>query len=306
VDPATRDFNLEVRRGSEIDAETLGSLLAMPPMLADRRVIVVRDAAALKKDAKDVVDRYLDRPASDLSLVLVQPAGDKPEPRFGRATVIDFDSLSGPRLSRWVSHRAETAYHTTITPAAIELLIGAVGNDLMHLNLELEKLASYSNGGEIDENAVGAIVGVRREVSVSALLDAIADRDAPAALAILPKVMEQPKSSGVFLVMVLSTQILATGFARARLDKRVPEVRLRGELMGMMKEGGAFPGRAWGEAVDCWIRTAPKWSEADLDAAAATLHAADRALKDTGRTTEEGIVQGVILSLCRAPNRRAA
>ena len=43
VDPATRDFNLELRRGNELDAETLDALLGTPPMLADRRVIVVRD-----------------------------------------------------------------------------------------------------------------------------------------------------------------------------------------------------------------------------------------------------------------------
>src|SRR3954471_6270438 len=66
VDPATRDFNLEVRRGSEIGAETLGSILGTPPMLAERRVVVVRDAAALKKDAKTVAEKYLDAPSPDV------------------------------------------------------------------------------------------------------------------------------------------------------------------------------------------------------------------------------------------------
>jgi DNA polymerase-3 subunit delta len=306
VDPATRDFNLEIRRGSELDAETLGSLLSMPPMLAERRVVVVRDAAALKKDAKGVVDRYLDRPPSDVSLVLIQPAGDKPEPRFDRALIVDFESLTGPRLSRWIVQRAESAYHAQVTPEAVELLIQAVGNDLNHLNIELEKLAAYRNGAAIDEEAIGAIVGVRREVSLSALLDAIADRDAVHALALLPKVMEQPKSSGVFITMVLATQILATGFARARLDRGTPRQKLYQELMNMMKEGGAFPGRAWGEAVNAWLRTAENWSESDLAAAASTLHEADRALKDTGRTTDEGILQGVILSLCTPSARKAA
>ena len=43
IDPATRDFNCETRDGAELDAETLGSLLATPPMLAERRAVVVRD-----------------------------------------------------------------------------------------------------------------------------------------------------------------------------------------------------------------------------------------------------------------------
>ena len=40
VEPALRDFNVEVRRGTEVDAETLGSLLDTPPMLAERRLVI--------------------------------------------------------------------------------------------------------------------------------------------------------------------------------------------------------------------------------------------------------------------------
>ena len=47
VDPATRDFNLELRHGTAIDAEELDSLLSTPPMLAERRVVVVREVDKL-------------------------------------------------------------------------------------------------------------------------------------------------------------------------------------------------------------------------------------------------------------------
>ena len=36
VDPSTRDFNLELRRGADVDAEALDGLLSTPPMLAER------------------------------------------------------------------------------------------------------------------------------------------------------------------------------------------------------------------------------------------------------------------------------
>jgi DNA polymerase III subunit delta len=305
VDPATRDFNLEVRRGSEIGAETLGSLLGTPPMLADRRVVVVRDAGALKKDAKAAAEDYLQRPAADVVFVLVQPSGEKPDPKFARATTVVFEPISGPQLSRWISMRAEH-FGATITAGAAELLQGSVGNDLPQLNVEIEKLASYVSGGAIDEAAVGAIVGVRREESLTALLDAVGNRDAAAALRILPGLLEQPKSSGVFIVMVLGMQVLGTGFARARLAKRVPPARLSGEIMNMIKESGAYPGRSWTEAAHAWTNAAPKWPTRDLHAAAAALHAADRALKETGRTSEEGILQTAILAMCQTRGRRAA
>ncbi len=47
LDPSTRDFNLDQLRGGDLEAETLGSVLATPPMLAEWRVVVVRDAQQL-------------------------------------------------------------------------------------------------------------------------------------------------------------------------------------------------------------------------------------------------------------------
>src|SRR5258705_1502999 len=63
VDPSTRDFNLEVRRAGELDAEGLDALLGTPPMLAERRVVAVRDLDKLKQGARAVLDRHLKRPA---------------------------------------------------------------------------------------------------------------------------------------------------------------------------------------------------------------------------------------------------
>ncbi len=153
---------------------------------------------------------------------------------------------------------------------------------------------------------MAAIVGVRREESLPALLDAVAARDAAAALRILPGLLEQPKSSGVFVVMTLGMQVLGTGFARSRLSRRTHQSQIERELMAMMKESGAFPGRSWPDAVKAWIRSAPQWTGADLFAAAATLHAADRALKDTGRTSEEGVLATAILAICQSKSQRAA
>jgi DNA polymerase-3 subunit delta len=305
VDPATRDFNLEVRRGPEISAETLGSILGTPPMLAERRVVVIRDAGSLKKDAKTAAEEYLLRPAPDVVLVLVQPSGEKPEPRFARAKQVVFDPLNGAPLAKWISNRAEH-FGTTITSGAAQLLQNSVGSDLPQLNVELEKLATYTSGAAIDEAAVAAIVGVHREESLIALLDAVGARDAQAVLRILPGLLQQPKSSGVFIVMVLGMQVLGTAFAKARLAKHVPPARLSGEIMGMIKESGAYPGRSWTDASSSWIRAAAHWSEEELSAAAASLHAADRALKETGRTSEEGILLTALLAMCQPKSRRVA
>ena len=85
VDPSTRDFNLEIRRANDLDAEALDALLSTPPMLAERRVVVIRDVDKMKKGARALLDRYLARPAHDTILVLVAPAGAKAGQRVERA-----------------------------------------------------------------------------------------------------------------------------------------------------------------------------------------------------------------------------
>src|SRR5687768_11518176 len=47
LDAGTRDFNLDVLRASEVDGERLASVLATPPMMAEWRVVVVREVESL-------------------------------------------------------------------------------------------------------------------------------------------------------------------------------------------------------------------------------------------------------------------
>ena len=44
---ATRDFNLDLLRGNEVDPEAMASVLATPPMMAEWRVVVIREVEGL-------------------------------------------------------------------------------------------------------------------------------------------------------------------------------------------------------------------------------------------------------------------
>lgn len=306
VDPSTRDFNLEVRRGGELAAESLDALLGTPPMLAERRVVVVRDLDKLRKDARAMLDRYLARPASDLLLLLVAPAGAKLDKALtSRGTVVEFEPLDGDRLPRWVTYHAEHVLGRPITPEATALLIEAVGPDLAQLALELEKLASYATE-TIDEHAVSDVVGVRRGESLGDLLDAVAAKDATTALALLPGVLQQPKTTAVSIVMNLTTQTLALAYGVAARDRGTPPRALFNEYMALLKETGAFPGRPWGEAVNAWTKHTDRWSAAELDVALEALLATDAALKETRLSTPEQLLATLVLRLCGAGSSRRA
>jgi DNA polymerase-3 subunit delta len=308
VDPATRDFNLDIRRGADLDAEAIDSLVGTPPMMADRRVAVIREVSALKKDARAALDRYLKRPSHDTVLLLVAAPGAKTDKGLqGATTPLEFNPLEGDRVQRWIAHHAKEL-GATITPEAAELLHEAVGNDLFQLASELDKLASYTNGGEIGEDAVGEVVGIRRGETASDFLDRVLRRDAMGALELVPHVLTQPKTTGVSLVMALSTQMLALAWGRARIDSGLPPGRLEGEYFGLLKSTGAYPGRSWGSAAKAWAMAARDWSTDECDRAVQALLAADVALKESRVSSEEQIVSTAVLAICAAAgvSRRSA
>jgi DNA polymerase III subunit delta len=308
VDPATRDFNLEIRRGGDLDGETLASLLNTPPMMADRRVVAVRDVGALKKDGRQALDRYLARPSADVVVVLVAPAGAKADRALcDRTLPVEFAPLTGDRVPRWIAHHASTAHGATIAPGAVALLQSAVGNDLPQLAAELDKLASFANGREIGEQDVAEVVGVRRGETLGDLLDRVAERDAPGALALVEHVLAQPKTSAVTVVMALATQTLALAWGKAMQAQGTPAGRLEGEYFNLLKEGGAYPGRPWGEATRAWARAVDRWTPAALEEALDLLLDADVALKETRLSSDEQLLASLVLSLCAAgAERRAA
>jgi DNA polymerase-3 subunit delta len=312
IDPATRDFNLEQRYAADVDPETLGTMLDTLPMMAARRVVTLRDVGAMRKDVRTVLDRYLKHPGPDTVVVLVSPAGAKAEKTLlDRATAIEFRPLTDKQLPAWIARHAQETLGVAISPAASAVLQSVVGPDLPQLASELEKLASYVEGAgdsrEIDEAAVAAVVGVRHGETMGDLLDRIGERDARGALALLPHVLMQPRTSAVVIVMALATQMLALSWARAALDEGLSRSRLFGQMMDLLKQGGSvFTGRPWGEAVGAWMRHVERWTPAGLDRALDLLLDADIALKETRVSSDEQLLATLTLALCADDARTAA
>lgn len=308
TDPSTRDFNFEALRGGEVEVAQISSALEALPMLAERRVVVLRDPGALKKAHKERIEKYLKRPAADTTLVLVVPSSGKYEAWMGaNATVLEFAALEGETLVKWIAHEAKTQCSIEITEGAAQRLAGYGGSDLALLSGELRKLAAYCDGARIDEAAVEAITGVRPGVTLADLLDRVAQRDTMGAVAIVEDVLAQPKQSGVTTVLALTAQTLAIGWGVAARARGMAAGQLEREYFTLLKEAGSvYTGRAWGDATKAWARAVPKWSVADVLRALPHLHAADAALKDTKISSEAQIVTSLLLAMTPASGRQRA
>jgi DNA polymerase-3 subunit delta len=145
------------------------------------------------------------------------------------------------------------------------------------------------------------VVGVRREETLGNLLDAVALRDVPRALTSLTAVLQQPKTTAVYIVMTLTTQMLALALGKAR------GARSSFDYVQILKSSTSnVVGRTWGEATAVWARAASKWSVAELDHALEVLLTSDIALKQSRVSSEEQVMATAILSMCGGAAHRTA
>jgi len=192
---SSRDFNLDVRFAPDLTPESFHALVNTPPMLAERRAVVIRGAEQLgkrKTKLRDEVVRYLASPNPTTLLVLVVAAGEEPDADLVRAsTSVALDALAAERVPRWLQHHA-SSLGLTLAPDATELLLKAVGNDLSTLSRELEKLASLTAGGgrPVTADDVSNLVGVRRDETVFDLVEAALERRVARAAQLVEPVLE--------------------------------------------------------------------------------------------------------------------
>ena len=308
LDPTVRDFNLDVLRAQDVDPRSFDGIVSSMPMMTERRVVVIRDASSLRKEARKAIERFLARPSPSVLLLLIESAGGKTDKDLMRmTTVLEFEPFPAGEVPGWIMRWAMRELEAQISPGAAELLQTAVGNDLHHLVMELDKLASFANGRAITEETVSAVVGVRRGETMTDLLDAIGRRDVKTSLGLLDYVMSQPKTTGVQVVMLLAAQTIALAWGRAKLDEGLAPGRLQSEYFNLLRESGsAYTGRPWGTAAAAWTSAAGAWDHKSLGRAFDALLTADVTLKETRLSSEEQVLTTLILAMCAGDEHKIA
>lgn len=309
LDPSLRDFNFDQRSLATLDPESLTALLETLPMMAERRVVVLRDLEQLKRKTrlKATLERYLEHPSPETVLILVQAsAEDKPDPALTRrSTTVEVGHLKPDRVPRWIAHQAGLS-QTTLTPEAIQHLIDVVGPDLAVLRTEIEKIASLGAGEAVTVEQVAALLGVRREETLPRFRDLVFAGKAGEAAAILGPLLEQGGMSGVKIVAQLGSAVVGIGMARSWYDRGLRGNALSRKLMERIRVIRPFGIGDWGEETSRWASLAPRWPEARVGAALAALLAADRALKTTRISDERGVLLDLVFQLTEQRRGEAA
>lgn len=287
LDPGTRDFNLDLLRGSEVDVETLASILATPPMMAEWRVVDLREVEALASSpkAREVILESVQNPPPGLALILSATIPSQSKAKFyqelkRRAHSVEFAEISANDVPGWLVEWARSKHGVEMQEEAARALGGAVGTDLGVLAQEVEKLASTVEVGEPISLEVVRAAGTRIPAQDRwEWMDLVGNRAFRRALDGLPVLLAQGES-GVYLSMGLATHLLRLGVARSG-GVRALEACLHPRQRWLSK-------RLAGQARE--------WSVEGLEGALMGLRRVDRILKSTS-LSEELVLEEWLLGL---------
>lgn len=209
-----RDFNQTVFYGLDTDAGTVASECRSYPMMAERRLVVVKEAQSMKT-LEDLATYASDPMESTVLVILMHGASaDKRRALYKnvqkKGVVLVSDALRDYEMPQWI-----TSFYKSrgldIEPAAAALLAEYAGTDMSRIMLETEKMQKNLPEGTVRVNAadIEKNVGISRQFSVFELTKALSYMKAEKALKIAAYIGNGPK-----FMLLLATAPLYTHFYR--------------------------------------------------------------------------------------------
>ena len=190
---ASRDLNLTILYGSENSLSELISACLSFPMLAERKLVIVRDFDKMKISDPEALKKYLENPQKSCCLVL--SASEK-----GRAKIydqviqlsqtIECAPIPEYKVGDWISNHCREK-GLTIESQAVQFLINLMGADLLSLDQELNKIIDFKNDtSAITIDDLEQTTGISKEANVFALQKALANRQLENSLKIANRLLD--------------------------------------------------------------------------------------------------------------------
>jgi DNA polymerase-3 subunit delta len=296
LDPRTRDFNYELYYGKEAGAARIVQAARTLPMMAKRRLILVRDADEMKADELAGLISYVSDPAPESCVVFV---GEKIDQRLKfftafkkHGTLVKLDPLYERQLPDFVRGEAR-ARGVAFAPDAVQLVVDEIGAELGQLADAVERLSIYvGERKQVSAEDVVAVVATTRQRSVFELANAVGERDRARALAMLATMLEA-RESGVRIVAMLARHLRQLWITSELLER----TRDKFEIAQALGIPPFF--------VDDMMRQARTLDRARAAKMHAALFLADKNLKSS-RLDDARILESLVLELTRPDARRRA
>ena len=196
-------------------------------------------------------------------------------------------------LRRYPSHEARAEAEALarragfrIDPAALDLLVEALGADVARIAVEIEKLSLYAGSRMVGVDDIAALVPDARSTTIFALVNALGRRDRARALEYLDTLTREGEYLPLALAF-LSTQFRMALVAREAGLKSAQQVVAHFSRLGVPM---------WGSRAEQVWQTAAKFNRPQLERAMGLIYDADKGLRDA-RPDDRIVMEKFILQL---------
>ncbi len=195
-----RDFNFDLIYGGESTSDRVLSMANSYPMMAERRVVIVRDFLKLDDQAGSAIEDFknyfthsnpqcilclIDRKKPDGRTETGKILNKASKKRSNEVGLFHFPKVDDHLLPNWVIDWTKHSHNMKMNPRAAQILSQLVGQDLKLLSTEIEKLCTFVDSDrEISLDDVKKITESYREYNVIELKEAVIKRDTETALKI--------------------------------------------------------------------------------------------------------------------------
>ena len=236
-----RDFNLTVYYGLESDIDTIITAAKRFPMMAERQVIIVREAQMLKNI--DNLLFYLQNPQPTTVLVFAHKNGSIDKRKKvateleRKGVVLDSKKVREDQLPAFINARMREK-GLTADEKSVLMIRESIGNDLARIAGEVEKLSIAMPAGatHITPELVEEHIGISKVFNNFELQNALVNKDIYKANKIINYFAQNPKKNPIQMTLAL----LFSFFSNVMMSYYAPDKSERGvaEFLGLRSTWG--------------------------------------------------------------------
>jgi DNA polymerase-3 subunit delta len=228
LSPSDRSFNQFIFFGKDLTIPALLSHAKRFPMMAERQLIMVKEAQGLQgieqKEMQTALENYAKNPLTSTILVLVFKAGADERKTWVKAfdkagVMMPSKKLYDNKIPDWILEYCHES-GLKISRKAIEMLCENVGNDLKRLASEIDKIMlNLRVDEEINAQVVEKFVGISKEYNYFEFQKAIINKDVLRANQIVNFFAANPKDNPLAPIVIL----LYSFFSKVLLTHATPD-----------------------------------------------------------------------------------
>jgi len=217
LNESEKTFDQMIVYGRDVSKEAVVGLAKGFPMIAQKRVIIVKEAQSIDnltdsksknpKTQEDLLEKYLQTPTPSTILVFCykyktldkRTALYKAFEKSG--VVFESKKLQDYKVAGWISDYVKS-YDYNINQASATLLSEYLGNDLSKICNEVQKLfIGLPKGSTINNDIIEQHIGISKDYNVFELQNAIGKRDLLKIVRIINYYEANPKDNPIQMVI---------------------------------------------------------------------------------------------------------